>query len=58
MSRLRDKEKASIVVEARRMDMEVGRNSALQYLISKDMGGWEGNGYRSGHRVLDYETFL
>lgn len=57
MSRLRDKEKAAIVVEARRLDMQDSRDSALQYLISKDMGGWEGNGYRSGHHILDYETF-
>ena len=57
MSRLNDKAKAAIVAESRRLDMDDGRDSALEYLISEGMGGWEGNGHRSAHRILDYETF-
>ena len=57
MARLRDKEKAAIVIEARRLDMTSGRESALRYLAEHDMGGWESNGYASAHRILDYQTF-
>lgn len=57
MARLRDKEKAAIVIEARRLDMTDGRESALLYLAEHDMGGWESNGYASAHRILDYQTF-
>ena len=55
--RLRDKAKRAIVVEARRIDAEAGRDAALAYLDGHDMGGYSGNGYRSAHRILDYETF-
>lgn len=57
MARLRDKEKAAIVIEARRLDMTDGREPALAYLAEHGMGGWEGNGYVSAHRILDYQTF-
>ena len=55
--RLRDKTKAAIVVDARRIDTTEGRDAALEHLRAHDMGGWEGNNYRSAHRILDYATF-
>ena len=56
-SRLRDKAKASVVVEARRIDMTEGRNAALDYLKAHNMGGHESNDHRSARRTLDYATF-
>ena len=55
--RLRDKAKASVVVEARRIDMTEGRNAALQNLNAHGMGGHASNDHRSARRMLDYETF-
>ncbi len=55
--RLRDKARASVVVEARRIDMTEGRNVALEYLKAHGMGGHESNDHRSARRILDYETF-
>lgn len=57
MARLGDTEKASVVVEARRLDTTDGRAIALQYLAEHGMGGHASNGYASAHRILDYLTF-
>ena len=55
--RLRDKETAAIVIEARRLDNGGCRDAALRHLVEHDMGGWEGNGHASALRILDYQTF-
>ena len=57
MARLRDKARAALITTARQIDMDDGRDAAVDYLISVDMGGYEGNGRRSAHRILDYATF-
>ena len=55
--RLRDKTRATIVSTARCIDMDDSRERAIDYLVANGMGGWEGNGHRSAHRILDYQTF-
>ena len=55
--RLRDKEKAAIIIQARRLDMNDGREVALLHLMEHGMGGSERNGRASAHRILDYRTF-
>lgn len=57
MARLQDKLKVAIVVEARRLDMTVGREAGLDYLAEHGMGGYESNDHVSAHRILDYSTF-
>ena len=55
--RLRDKARASVVVNARRIDMTDGRDAALEYLKAHCMGGYESNDHQSARRILDYATF-
>jgi hypothetical protein len=57
VARLQDKQKAAIIVEARRLDLEAGREAGLDYLAKHGMGGHESNDYASAHRILNYSTF-
>ena len=55
--RLKDRATASVVVNARRIDITNGRDAALDYLKAHSMGGHERNVHQSARRILDYATF-
>ena len=55
--RLKDRAAASVIVNARRIDITNGRDAALDYLKAHSMGGHESGEHQSARRILDYATF-